>query len=414
MLAGGLVLGTVAASLVIVTILGGWYERVGKSKYTAVFDLEEGVPGLKKGAEVRLGGFKVGQVESVAPRAAAEGKPAVMVVKMLIDNRAAPLEKDTKAYLEQGLLGSASNINFKSLGSGGVIDESYEIDGAIAAPAILEAAGYGEKQKTQVQSFLDSADETGQKAKNFLASLQGEVDEFARRREKWYGDADAVTTNARSFMEGIEKERPDVVARIKSAADELKKAFTDLQTVIAENRETAKEGVAEFASASRNFDELGERLKTQTIVMIEQMIDEARAKANGALDTARSLLTKADSAVAENVPQVRATIAKLRLSGDQLASTLAEVRRSPWRLIYRPDQQDLNFELLYDSARVYAQAVSDVGSATDALKGLNDAGALRAGDRSVGELTADLAAAVDRLKEAEGEFIRQLKLNAKK
>ncbi|MFM9957751.1 MAG: MlaD family protein [Phycisphaerales bacterium] len=415
-LAGGLVLGAIGASLGVVTVLGGWYEKLGKARFTAVFDISEGVPGLKPGAEVRLGGLKVGQVESVSPRAATGDKPAVMEVKLLLDKRMAPLRQGALVYLEQGLLGSISALNFKSLGDAAAPElvETIDIDGVIAAPSILESAGYGDKQKSQVQNIIDRVESTVLKAESFMAKAEAEVDAFKGKRDAWYTDVDAMMTNGREMIATANKETPGLIERINKASDEAKQAFADARAAIEENRPALKSAIEQGEAAAKGFNELGERLRNQTVKLVEEMIAAARAKTEGALDTLQTLLGRADSAVAENVPQVRATMAKLRLSGDQLASTLAEVRRSPWRLLYRPDTRDLEFELLYDSARVYAQAVSDVGSATDALKGLKDSGGgVSDGGRSVSELTRDLGATVDRLKEAEGEFLRQLKAKAK-
>jgi hypothetical protein len=70
----------------------------------------------------------------------------------------------------------------------------------------------------------------------------------------------------------------------------------------------------------------------------------------------------------EHRPAIRTSMANFRLASDQLRATLQEVRRSPWRLLYRPEMRELEFELLYDSARAYAEAVGNLRGAAESLE----------------------------------------------
>lgn len=408
-LAGLLVLGTAGASLVVIALLGGWKDTFGKVRRTAVFDIHEGVAGLKKGSEVRLGGLKVGQVDTVAPRME-NGQVTAMEVDIEIDPKAAPLRKGAVAFLEQGLLGSTSNLNFTSLGDGEPLSETDLIDGKIAAPGFLAAAGYGDEQKTKVQTIIDDAEAT-------MKKVRAEVEEFSTKREKWYTDFDSMTTDGKKVMSGaasfVEKDLPDSRDRANAALDEAKGLFKDGRDLIAEHKASIGETIKNAEEGTKTYRELGDQLKGQTIKLIEDAVTDARTKTNSALDTANSMLNKVDASVAENVPVVRSMMAKFRLTGDQLATTLAEVRRSPWRLVYRPDKRDYEFELLYDSARAYAASVSELSSAAEALKGLSDGGRLTAGSKSVDDVLKDLAASMARFQEAEGEFMRQVKEKAK-
>lgn len=408
-LAGLLVLGAAGASLVVIALLGGWKDTFGKVRRTVVFDINEGVAGLKSGSEVRLGGLKVGQVDSVAPRMENDQVTA-MEVAIEIDPKAAPLRKGVVAFLEQGLLGSISNLNFNSLGTGEPLSETDIIDGRIAAPGFLAAAGYGDEQKTKVQTIIDDAEAT-------MKKVRSEVEEFSTKREKWYSNFDVITDDGKKVMAGaasfVEKDLPNSRDRANAALDEAKGLFADGRALIAEHKASIAETIKNAEAGTKTFRELGDQLKNQTIKLVEDAVTDARTKTNSALDTANTMLSNVSSSVSENVPVVRSMMAKFRLTGDQLAATLAEVRRSPWRLVYRPDKRDYEFELLYDSARAYAQSVSELSSAAEALKGLSDGGRLTAGDKSVDALLKDLAASMAKFQEAEGEFMRQVKEKAK-
>ena len=130
--------------------------------------------------------------------------------------------------------------------------------------------------------------------------------------------------------------------------------------------------------------------------------------AQQAAESARRAIERADALVAESSPALRRTVSSARLAADQLKFTLEEVRRAPWRLLYRPDTRELEFELLYDSARIYAQAVSDLRDASAALESASDAS--QASGRPISpqraqELGARLDAAFAAYEQAERAFL---------
>ena len=61
-------------------------------------------------------------------------------------------------------------------------------------------------------------------------------------------------------------------------------------------------------------------------------------------------------------------IAGLKASSDNLKGATAEVRRSPWRLLYHPGPGELDNLELYDAARQFADGANNVNDASTALK----------------------------------------------
>lgn len=413
-LAGLLVIGAIVVSLVVVALLGGLRDSWGKEPRIVRFSVADGVTGLKKGSEVRMGGLRVGLVDSVSPVVESDLVTG-MEVRISVDPGMAPLREGAVAYLETALLGSASNINFSGLGAGRLLTATDVIPGKLAPPGFLAAAGYGDEQKTAVQRIIANVD-TG------IAKFNSTMVDFEGRRGKWFDDFDAITTNGRELMAAANKATPDIIKKVQDAADEVKALMADGRKLVADNRPGIDAAIANTKEFSEQLKRIGtdgeqiaQRIRTTTVGMVEDVLTDARARVNEAGTTLNSALTKADDLLSEQTPVVRSAMAKLRLTGDQLAATLAEVRRSPWRLVYRPDKRDLEFELLYDSARTYAQAVSDLSSAAEAVKGLSDAGGgnLKAGERNVNELLDGLGAAFTKYEEAESEFLRQVKSRAK-
>ena len=63
-------------------------------------------------------------------------------------------------------------------------------------------------------------------------------------------------------------------------------------------------------------------------------------------------------------------ITSLKTSGDNLKGATAEIRRSPWRLLYHPGPGELDNLELYDAARQFSDGA---GSLNDAALALRDA-----------------------------------------
>jgi hypothetical protein len=103
-------------------------------------------------------------------------------------------------------------------------------------------------------------------------------------------------------------------------------------------------------------------------------------------------------------------MANFRLASDQLKLTMMEVRRAPWRLLYRPDTKELQYELLYDSARAYATAVSDLRAATESLEAAQAAGGARPATEgaTIDELIDQVRRALDAYRLTEEKFVNLL------
>jgi hypothetical protein len=61
-------------------------------------------------------------------------------------------------------------------------------------------------------------------------------------------------------------------------------------------------------------------------------------------------------------------IASLKTTGDNLKYASSEVRRSPWRLLYKPGAGEVANLNLYDSTRQFAEGAGQLNDAAVALR----------------------------------------------
>lgn len=357
---------SIVAAAVIIVKLAGLQDYIGRSTYVVEFDLTESVAGLKTGAEVRLGGRKIGAIRAVETGERIGGGGMVNLVKIGVDSKI-KIHKDARAELKKSLLGDSGTINFPSLGdpASGDVDDGDRIDGVIPPFDLFAQAGYGDRQKKQLEAIFDNVAEGSKSFRTVIEDFKGEP--YAQLKE--------------------------VIARA--------------QAYLKDNQEDVREGVKSVRAATKDFEEFAARINKEYADKISKMLD----RGNDAVDRATIALEKADHIIDENRPAIRSSMANFRLASDQLKSTLLEIRRSPWRLLYRPDTRELEFELLYDAARSYADTVTNLRTASESLESLMASGGLTSDQdrQTLDDLVKNLDASRGKYQEAEKAFLELIK-----
>ena len=85
-------------------------------------------------------------------------------------------------------------------------------------------------------------------------------------------------------------------------------------------------------------------------------------------DLFASAMEDLDTELVARIPDVRAMLSDLRQSATQVKLATMEVRRSPWKLLYRPSGDELARENLYEAARAFAVASADLRVAGETLR----------------------------------------------
>lgn len=403
LLAGMLVVVCILTAVVVIVMLGGGLERLGKQDYAVRFSVVEGATGLEKGSRVMVGGQQVGVVKFIEFEIDADGSATGVGVTITVDKKI-KLQRGAVALLISPLLGGSGTINFQTTGDGAPLGANDVIEGRIAPPTMLAQAGYGEEQANQVRNIIRNVNEASEKINTFMDDARVIGGDVRAKWPDWSARLDSILKNSDDTMAkgpGIAQSIEDRVASVREIVD-LARDY------LVENRQGVRDTITSFKNIGGDGEKFMARLNNE-------LVD----KAAGFLDEGRSALKNADEAFAsakglldEQSPNIRRTMANFRLASDQLTATLGEVRRSPWRLLYRPDKRELEYELLYDSARSYAAAVSDLRTAAETLHVLST-GPAAAGDAArAADVARQLDGSFDKYKEAETEFLRQISLHA--
>jgi len=395
-LAGLLVIVAVIGTVIAVVLLGGAMEAIGRASYIVRFDISTGVGGLQQGADVQVGGIDVGSVSSVrlVDRA--------VEVKVRIDDDI-ELREGAIAELQLALLGGQGVVNFPTLGDGEIIQPGDSIEGRLAPPGFLAQAGVGEEQVAKIRNIIDDVSRFSSSMGEHGPAIMTDARELlADAREQWNlwkPRFDGVLADVEAAAEGM----PNLVENYDLRADQAREFLATAQGYLDENRDDVRSFTRSAASVGEEAETFMAELNGELTERMKTLMEQGQS----ALERAENVLVDADNLLAESKPEVRKSLANFRLASDQLRDTLLEVRQAPWRLLYRPDTRELNFELLYDAARSYAGAVSDLQAASASLEayGANIDDPTLARTAEVEDLIGRIDDAFTRYQQAEETFL---------
>ena len=406
--------GLAGAIGIAVALAGGADLFVKKARYTAYFSLTDGADGLKPQSLVKLGGQEVGKVDAIdfdgqlAPT-------AVRVSFVVFDN--ITLYKDVDLRLDKPIFGSSSTLNIVSVGTSGAgrADVSTKIHGQLA-PGLLAQVGVDKKK---VEELFNSLSEGVSKLKNVAAEIEKDYPNYRQRIE-------ATLDSIKGASENITKVIDENRVAIKAAVDQFPAITSDIKATSADVRAAAEKinkAVDESLHKTRAILADAETFAGKLNTQYDEKLGAALDKMNRGLETFEKAGGSADKGInelratlAELAPDLRHTAGNLRLSSDQLKLVLADVRRNPWKLLYQPGRKELQQDLLFMSARSYAEAVSDLRSATTAMEAIAAAGekgntAIKPEDYT--RLKAQIDDAFKRYQAAERELLDRLSQEAK-
>lgn len=333
--AGVLLVTTLLGAVVILIVLSKAAIFTSKSAYTLIFRMADGVAGLDIGAEVRVAGLKVGRVTAITEHFVDDRIEVAIEIDASI-----PVYKDAQALRSQPLLGNYSWINFSTLGTAaaGLVKPGDKLDATPSGGLLATIVGPQNAGRAN-KMFED------------LVAFTGSLNDFATVQypQKVVPILDDTSSTLHALRADYNTWRPDIGATLASAASGTKKldaAMDDAKVLAADARAVVA------------------HMRQENLKQIDNILSEAE---KGTTSFASAMETL-DTELVTRLPDIRALLWDLRQAGAQIKLASMEVRRSPWKLLYRPSGDELGRENLYESARAFAIASSDLRVAGETLK----------------------------------------------
>jgi ABC-type transporter Mla subunit MlaD len=325
----------------------------------ASFTLADDLSGLRVGDDVRIGGFTVGEVRNIElvgpdhprlPKRNATTQPApnaTILVEFSVPKKY-KLYDNARIGIQTTVTGQ-SWLNFEDVGSG--IELSDDAVALVGRPSAFSAMFASIPQLAdqlnmtvsdvrlqtipRVNNTVDGFRTTADTATALLNDARGEVKPMV---EKYH----VVVDSTDRMMKNI----GDVFGESKT---DMKGTFTNLNAVTGTLNEKLP-GIMEKLDAAMT------------------KVDGAILNATASLENVRNMTGSANNVVSGNKSKLDGMIASMKATGDNLKYASAEIRRSPWRLLYKPPKNEVANLNIFDSARQFAEGANDLNDAAQALR----------------------------------------------
>lgn len=300
------------------------------------FPLSEDLAGLRVGDELRVGGFKVGSVKSVEPLGLDGGGDAGLLVTFSIPTKYV-LREGAGVGVQSGLTGSTV-LNVFDLGKGTPLADGAVLVG-VGDPKSKAIASLG---NAKISETVEAFKATAQTATQTLAHAKEKIDPAFAMYEKIADPAADAVTKVRDL---VEEARPSVNGTL-----------SNLNAATGTVKESIPETMRRVNATLAKVEDSVEKLQTS--------VDDVKA----AVTNARDASSAARSVLVSNRSRLDAIVASVKTTGDNLRAASAEIRRSPWRLLYKPNRGEMANLNLYDAARHFADGANDMSDAATALR----------------------------------------------
>ena len=349
---------------------------------SARFELTVDLGGLSTGDNIRLGGFTVGSVRSI-DLIADQGPPYILVRF----NLPAKYVLHQGAYVAVGgTLTGISWLNFTSLGTGAVLPDDYVLEGHPSA--FSDLFGSISQFTPRIGSIL------AQVQQQTLPLVNNDLSKAGPMITSFHTAADNIS----GLSQNVNDQVPDIMSKYDKAMDSAHYALDQAGDTI---------GSAHTGAVS-NINDMTASLKKQLPGLISLVQNDLQEMHNTLANTTH-ISGQARQIVDANADNITDMLQALDGAADNLKIFSVEIRHSPWRLLYKPSDQEMDNLNIYDSVREFADAATKLQQAADALKATVQAQNGTVNQQQVSALLKQLNDTFAKFQQAQNTFWKQTK-----
>lgn len=407
LLAGTFVLLALALVLGLILWIGG-VDLLATKGQVAVFYVpaEQGGVGLAPGVEVSYGDSPIGKVKSV------EARPDLgkCFYYVQLDRKDISIFSDGKAIVSSPPIGSP-RLMVMSTGASGVLataDNPVLIGGGLermmsdVAVAVQNVRSISDKLVAEMDP-ADSAKLLGQthailrdlkKASAVVAVVAG------------LAQSQADASNPQSMVAKVHRSIDDVNDITADAKPKVAAALGGVQEIVAD----AKPKVAKMLLAAQETADAVEGYAKNDVAEILLKLRQANTLILKVTEDFADVSKEARNLVATNRESVDTMIDNLMQVSANLQATAKEVRRNPWRLLYRPSEKETRQQDIHEAARAFSEGATQLDRAATKLSGLIKAHpqGVGADDKLVEQILKDLKGTFGRFSKIEQNLWNEL------
>jgi ABC-type transporter Mla subunit MlaD len=177
---------------------------------------------------------------------------------------------------------------------------------------------------------------------------------------------------------------------------------TDFRTTLAKLASISTSIDKRLPELLNKFDGILAKADTAVASADDALVDIKKIASDG-----RDVLQSARSILVGNHGKIDAMIASLKATGKNLEAATVEIRRSPWRLLYKPAPNEMANLNLYDAARQFSEGATELNDASLALRDAVKEG--HADPQTVDKLVHRLQSSFDNFQKVEDDLWNKVK-----
>ncbi len=445
-----IILGTAFAVALFIGARQPWGEST--RLLTVRFAHTLAVPTLKTGAAITFVGQSVGSIRSMwlSPaeykdeKTGTTRKMLFLYVQGDVQKRV-DLRADCSIVPEGPILGGAGTLR---------IEDHGKSDRPLGPDQVVEGKGMGGFAAVTDQlndiGDLVARELDANQPNSLMAMIRTQLDAsksdgMVAKIVKSLGDLNAITASVRDQLDptkekvllhklhltldhinGITGElrnqmdpnsRTAVLGKVEVALDTLNQSLENVNGILSENRTAIR-------STMENVKATSETLNNGIVKSIAGQLDPARpdslmAKVHGAIDRMGQSLTDLNrvtattgEVVALNKDNLNSILANFKETSDHMKAATKDLRRNPWRLLYRPTLEETKELNIFDAARAFSEAATRLDDSTSRLKALLDSkgGTIPSDDPQLKTIRAEIQKTFEKFNEAEAALWKNLNI----
>jgi ABC-type transporter Mla subunit MlaD len=388
---------------------------------------------LKTGSAIYFGMQHVGSVEQVA--FAEHSDEHFVDVKVRLP-ASIGIRDDARVFARSAILGGGGAMVIKNRGVNGrlVTDgdvikggEAGSLDAALDLLAEEIDPDNSSGMLTMLKSQIDPGNDASVIAKVHISlahinemthALSGEFD--AANDKVLLAKLHSILNNVNSVTDSLSKEfgtKADAttLAKIHQALDHLDVALADVAAIVKSSKPVVGRTLENVEHASAVLDEeifahLADQLNPNNSTSLISGINDAVEEVNLSLENTTVITAKVKELIILNADRVGAMVANLKETSDHTKAAGKDIRRNPWRLLYRPTLEESRQLNTFDAARELADAATKLNDVMTQLKSVveTNPGAIQSDSTVLAEIRDHLKKTFERFREAEDALWNQL------
>jgi len=410
---GMTVLVVLALTIYIVVMLADWASWFAEKQTIRVtLPYEEGLKGLMVGSPIYLGGVKVGLITEAGivdwSRAEedVEEVQVYFVMEMPVQYK---LRRDCVLLPQSNVLGGQASLQIKNMGKDGEMIvsgqtlELKELEGGIADTIATIKDQFDVDNPESIIKHLkdifvkiDEQVTVDQEKQSLFSKLHVIMDRLGK-----------ISAQVHAQLE--EENNQATIVKLNKALDSLNRSLVQVENLVQKNDPVLTGFLVSMKNTAAQLE--------KDLPGIIKQVKEALAKAQTSMETAQEGLENLKEAavgvkdvVQVNREQIDRVVGNIGETSANLKMVSRQIRRAPWKLIYKPKKDELKIQGLIDSAGAFAAGAEQLDSAAIRLKSLLSSVRQSEGVESsrLQKIIAELENSFERFDKAEERFWDEL------